>query len=66
MLIYKSGTKHMADRSQLVQISSKEDNPPDHFSKRAIQESVLDGLIPITTNTFLVVFPVFTSEVVFG
>jgi hypothetical protein len=45
MLIHKPGTKHMADRSRLVQTSSKEDNPPRNFCTRAIKE-LLDGLIP--------------------
>jgi hypothetical protein len=66
MLIHKPGTKHMADRSRLVQTSSKEDNPPHHFCTRAIKEQVLDGLIPIAVNTFLAPSLVFPSEVVFS
>jgi hypothetical protein len=36
MLIIKPCTKHMANRSRLGQISSIENNPPNHFCGRAI------------------------------
>jgi hypothetical protein len=50
----------------LVQISSKKDYSPNCFSKGAVKEEVLNILIPIATNTLLISFPIFLSQVVFG
>jgi hypothetical protein len=62
-LIIKLITKHMANRSRLVQISCEKD---DFFSKRAVKEEVLDVLISVTTDTFLTTLPIFPSQIVFG
>jgi hypothetical protein len=56
----------MVDRSRLVWISSKKNGSPNHFSKGAVKEEVLDILISIATNTLLTFFPIFPSQVVFG
>jgi hypothetical protein len=64
MPIVKPSTKHMVYRSRLGQICSKEDNLPNHFSKGALEEEVLDSFILIATDTFLTPFPVRPSEVV--
>jgi hypothetical protein len=56
----------MANRSRLVQISSKKDYSPNCFSKGAIKEEMLNILIPIATITLLTSFPIFPSQVAFG
>jgi hypothetical protein len=66
MLVVQPCTKHMVDRSRLVWISSKKNGSPNHFSKGAVKEEVLDILISIATNTLLTFFPIFPSQVVFG
>jgi hypothetical protein len=66
MLVVQPCTKHMADRSRLVQISSKKDDSLNHFTKGAVKEEVLDIFIPIAINTLLTSFPIFSSQVVFG
>jgi hypothetical protein len=45
---------------------AKKDGSPNHFSKGAVKEEVLDILISIATNTLLTFFPIFPSQVVFG
>jgi hypothetical protein len=65
MLIIKPRTKHMANRSRLDQISSIENNPPNHFGGRAIQKEVLNGFIQITADTLLAPFPIFLCKVIF-
>jgi hypothetical protein len=52
----------MADRSRLVQISSKIDDSPNCFSKGTVTKDVLDTLIPIATNTLLASFPIFSAR----
>jgi hypothetical protein len=52
----------MANRSRLLQISSKKDDSPNHFSKGTIKEEELDILIPITADTFLTTFPIFIAR----
>jgi hypothetical protein len=56
----------MADRSRLIQISSKKDDSPNCFSKGAVKEEVLDILIPVTADAFLNTLPIFPSQIVFG
>jgi hypothetical protein len=55
----------MANRSRLSQISSIEDNPPNHFCGRAIEKQVLNGFIKITADTLLAPFPIFLCKVIF-
>jgi hypothetical protein len=45
MLIVKPIIKHMVYRPRLGQICSKEDNPPNYFSKGALEEETLDSFI---------------------
>jgi hypothetical protein len=56
----------MADRSWLVQISSEKDDSPNHFSKVAVKEEVLDILIAVTVDAFLTTFLIFPNQIVFG
>jgi hypothetical protein len=65
-LIIKPSTKQMANRSRLVQISSKKDDSSNRFSKGAVKEEMLNILIPVTTDAFLTTLPIFPSQIVFG
>jgi hypothetical protein len=56
----------MANRSRLVQISSKKDDSSNRFSKGAVKEEMLNILIPVTTDAFLTTLPIFPSQIVFG
>jgi len=46
----------------LGEISSKEDDPPNHFGKGTMKEQMLDVFIPITANALLISLPIFLAR----